>query len=152
MRKFAWLIGWLLLVAAAASSGILTPPGEWYETLQKPALTPPNIVFPVAWSLLYVMMAVSAWWISINTRGALRVKTLLPFILQLIANALWSVLFFGAHWMLIGLIDIVVLWGLVLWVLVRFKPVSQLSFFLILPYFLWVSFAIYLNLSVIILN
>ena len=108
-RSSRLFCGWLLLVAIAASSGILAPPGEWYAALAKPPLTPPDWLFPVAWTLLYLMMAVAAWKVTLVAPRGARGKALLPFVLQLIANGLWSWLFFAAHWMLVGLLDLLLL-------------------------------------------
>lgn len=151
-RSIVVFCGWLLLVALAASSGILAPPGEWYAALAKPPLTPPNWLFPAAWTLLYLMMAVAAWKITmVVPRGAKR-AVLTPFVLQLIANALWSWLFFAAHWMLIGLLDLLLMWGLIVWTIVTFSRHSRLAAGLLAPYLLWVSFAAYLNAALLVLN
>lgn len=144
--------GWLLLVALAASSGILAPPGEWYAALAKPPLTPPNWLFPVAWTLLYLMMAVAAWKVTLVVPRGSRRAALAPFVLQLVANALWSWLFFAAHWMLVGLLDLLLMWGLIVWTIVTFSRYSRFAAGLLLPYLLWVSFAAYLNAALLVLN
>ncbi|WP_110666516.1 TspO/MBR family protein [Salinicola halophilus] len=151
-RSLAVFLGWLLLVAIAASSGILTPPGEWYAALDKPALTPPNWLFPTAWSLLYLLMAVAAWRVTRVTPAGERRRALTPFVAQLVANALWSVLFFGLNWMVLGLLDLLALWMLIVWTLMTFRRDSPLAFWLMVPYLVWVSFAVYLNASLLILN
>ena len=151
-RSFAIFLGWLLLVALAASSGILAPPGPWYTALTKPPLTPPDWLFPVAWTLLYLLMAVAAWRVTLVAPPGQRRRALTPFVAQLLANALWSWLFFAAHWMLVGLLDLLLMWGLIVWTLVTFSRYSRLAVLLLLPYLVWVSFAGYLNAGLLVLN
>lgn len=151
-RSIVVFCGWLLLVALAASSGILAPPGEWYAALAKPPLTPPNWLFPAAWTLLYLIMAIAAWKITMVVPRGKKRAVLTPFVLQLIANALWSWLFFAAHWMLIGLLDLLLMWGLIVWTIVTFSRHSRLAAGLLVPYLLWVSFAAYLNAALLVLN
>ncbi|GHB22119.1 TspO/MBR family protein [Salinicola rhizosphaerae] len=151
-RSSRLLIGWLLLVAIAASSGILAPPGAWYAALEKPPLTPPDWLFPTAWTLLYVMMAVAAWRVTLMAPANRRRQALTPFVAQLVANGLWSWLFFAAHWMLLGLLDLLLLWGLIVWTLVSFSRHSRLAVWLLVPYLVWVSFAVYLNAALWVLN
>lgn len=148
----ALLLAWLVLVALAAASGILTPPGEWYAALAKPPLTPPDWLFPVAWTVLYVLMAVSAWLVSRRVTLPDGLSVLLPFIAQLGANGLWSVIFFGWHRPVAALLDLAVLWLLIALCIARFHRVSRPAAWLLVPYLAWVSFAAYLNAGVIRLN
>ncbi|MDY7116469.1 TspO/MBR family protein [Halomonas sp. SSL-5] len=151
-RSALILLGWLALVTLAALTGIFTPPGEWYAGLDKPPFNPPSLAFPIAWTLLYVMMAVAAWRATLAAPPAMRWHTLWPFVAQLAANALWSPLFFGLHWMGVALVDLLLLWGLIVLTIRRFASVSPLAAWLLAPYLAWVSFAAYLNASVWWLN
>lgn len=151
-RSLSILGGWLLLVAIAASTGVLTPPGAWYAALVKPPLTPPDWLFPVAWTLLYVLMAVAAWRVTLVVPAGRRRRVLTPFVLQLAVNALWSLVFFGLHEMVLGLLTLLALWGLIVWTLVTFRGHSRLGFWLLVPYLVWVSFAAYLNAALLVLN
>lgn len=144
-RSLLVLLGWLALVVLTALSGIATPPGEWYAGLAKPPLTPPDIAFPIAWSTLYLLMALAAWRATLAATPAMRWHTLWPFVAQLAANALWSILFFGLHWMGVALLDLLLLWGLIVLTIRRFAAVSRLAAWLLAPYLAWVSFAAYLN-------
>lgn len=144
-RSALILLGWLALVMLAALTGIATPPGEWYAGLTKPPFTPPNLAFPVAWTLLYLLMALAAWRATLAAAPAMRWHTLWPFVAQLAANALWSPLFFGLHWMGAALAVLLLLWGLILLTLRRFAEVSRPAAWLLAPYLAWVSFAAYLN-------
>ncbi|WP_136657203.1 TspO/MBR family protein [Nitratireductor sp. XY-223] len=136
------LIVFLVLVAAAAWTGSRYKPGAWYEQLQKPAWTPPNWLFPIAWSVLYLMMAISGWlvWGAGGWTAAL-----LFWALQLVFNAAWSWLFFGRRLIHVALADIVLLWLAIMAFIMLSWPVSQAAALLFLPYLLWVSFAGLLN-------
>lgn len=151
-RSLLVLLGWLALVMLAALTGIFTPPGEWYAGLDKPPFTPPSLAFPIAWTLLYLLMAVAAWRATLAAPPAARWHTLWPFAAQLAANALWSPLFFGLHWMGVALVDLLLLWGLIVFTIRRFAGVSPLAAWLLAPYLAWVSLAAYLNTSIWWLN
>jgi len=146
------LLAFLLLCAAVATTGILFQPGTWYATLAKPEWTPPDWLFPPAWTSLYVMIAVAGWlvWRAAGLRRAV-----MPFVLyalQLVLNAAWSWLFFGLHRMDVGFFDIVALWLAILATLVAFYRVDRVAGLLLVPYLLWVSFAAALNLAIWQLN
>ena len=149
MKNLAALIIFLALSFAAAYSGVLFPPGDWYAGLLKPAWTPPDWLFPPVWTLLYVGMAVAAWlvWKRAGFGAAI-----VAYLVQLGLNALWSWLFFGLHQPLLGLLDIVLLWLAIVATLVLFWPIRTLAGLLLIPYLLWVSFAGALNLSLWQLN
>ncbi|WP_104203305.1 TspO/MBR family protein [Billgrantia saliphila] len=151
-QSAAIFLGWLLLVGLVAMSGVLTPPGAWYAELDKPPLTPPDWLFPVAWTTLYVLMAIAAWRVTLRVPAAERVAVLWPFVAQLAANGLWSILFFGWHWIVLALADLLLLWCLILLTIRRFVRVSPLAAGLLMPYLAWVSFAGYLNAGIAWLN
>lgn len=144
--------GWTLLVVVAAMGGILSPPGEWYAGLTKPPLTPPNLVFPIAWTILYALMIAAAWQVWRRTGLRAGLPMLLPFIAQLGANGLWSILFFQWHRPDLALVDLVVLWTLVGLTLLRFRTVYPPAAMLLLPYLFWIGYAAYLNIGIILLN
>ncbi|HKJ95157.1 MAG TPA: TspO/MBR family protein [Gammaproteobacteria bacterium] len=152
LRDLPGLIPFLALTALAAASGILTPPGAWYQTLAKPPGTPPGIVFPVVWTLLYVLIAVAAWqvWRRAGLRGGL--PALVPFVGQLGANGLWSLLFFGLHSPALGLLDILLLAVLIVLCITRFHRVSPPAAWMLTPYLAWVCYAAYLNAGIVFLN
>lgn len=152
MANYIGLAGWILLSFTAGIIGSQFEPGTWYQQLQKPGWTPPAIVFPVVWPILYVMMGISAWWVwSDHGFGGARLALGL-FILQLVFNAAWSWLFFGKHWMGVALIEIVVLWLLILGTIIAFGQFSKVAAYLLVPYLLWVTFATALNAKVYYLN
>lgn len=142
----------LLLVAGVAAFGAIFQPGEWYAALQKPAWTPPNAVFPVAWGLLYLLIAVAgarAWRMATPRQ---RRPAFAVYGLQLAANAAWSWLFFGLHLTWLGLADILVLLGLIVTNGVLFWRIDKLAGLLLLPYGLWVLYAATLNAGIIMMN
>ena len=144
--------GWALLVILTAMSGILSPPGEWYAALEKPPFTPPDLAFPIVWTLLYALMTVSVWLVWQKTTLAGGLPTLLPFIAQLGSNGLWSILFFQWHRPDLALVDLIILWALIVVTMLRFYRVNPLACWLLAPYLAWVTLAGYLNIGIIVLN
>jgi tryptophan-rich sensory protein len=142
-------VGFLALALLAAGSGMLVPPGAWYEALAKPAWTPPDAAFPIVWSVLYVCIGVSAAlvWRASDDRGPL-----VPWGVQLVLNALWSALFFGLHWPAVALVEIVVLWLAIAATIRAFRRVRPLAAWLLVPYLAWVTLATALNASIWWLN
>lgn len=145
-------------LAVGGLSALLSMEGmKAFDQVAKPAFTPPSIVFPIVWTLLYLFMGTASWliWRQIKARpknraagsGALKV-----YALQLIVNFFWSILFFRLGWYLPAFWWLVLLWLLVLAALIRFYRLSPAAGLLLVPYLLWVSFAGYLNLGVALLN
>ena len=125
----------------------------WYATLVKPTLNPPSWVFGPVWTTLYALMGISAFlvWNKGLDRKDVR-KALGVFGLQLVLNALWSIVFFGLHNPAWALVNIVMLWLSIAWTMILFYKISKPTLYLLLPYILWVSFATYLNFSIWMLN
>lgn len=139
------------LVIAAALFGGQWSAGPWYESLSKPSWTPPNWAFPIAWSILYLMIAVAGWllWESdIPSRETL----LWIWAAQLLLNAVWSYIFFGRKQIMLAYVDIVALWTLICVFIVMAWDQSQLIALLFVPYLLWVSYAATLNQAIWRLN
>jgi len=125
----------------------------WYATLQKPPFAPPNWLFAPAWITLYLLMAIAAFLIWRKGLEQKEVKSaLVIFLVQLVLNALWSVVFFGLQSPLYGVVVIVALWVVILLTILRFFKLSTAAGALLLPYILWVSFAAVLNVSIWVLN
>jgi tryptophan-rich sensory protein len=131
-----------LLAAWATQTSVTT----WYPTLVKPGFTPPNWLFAPVWTLLYGMMGVAAFlvWRCGTHRRRVRVA-LTAFGAQLVLNAGWSFAFFGARSPALGLVVIVVLWGVLAWTVDRFFRVRTGAGWLLVPYLLWVTYALALN-------
>lgn len=147
-------MGWLLATFAAGSVGAIASAkaSVFYARLIQPAWAPPAWLFGPAWSLLYTLMAVAAWlvWRKYGFRGASAALSL--FVAQLVANALWTWLFFGLNRGALSLAEIAVLWLLILATLVAFWPLQRLAALLLVPYLAWVSFALALTFSLWRLN
>lgn len=125
----------------------------WYETLIKPELAPPNWIFGPVWTTLYVLMGVSAflvWRKGIYRKGA-RVALGL-FGVQLVLNALWSIVFFGMQNPAGAFFVLALLWVGIVATMIAFFKISRLATYLLVPYLLWVSFAGYLNYMIWVLN
>jgi len=149
------IVSIVVCFAVAFIGSLFTTPNisTWYAQLIKPPFTPPSWLFAPAWTALYLLMAVSAYLIWMKGLGNKEVRIALgAFLVQLILNGLWSVLFFGLRSPLLGAIEIVVLWAAILLTIVYFFRISKTAGWLLVPYILWVTFAAVLNFSVFILN
>jgi len=126
---------------------------DWYATLNKPSFTPPDWLFGPVWAILYLLMAISAFivWQKGLANLAVRIALIL-YLIQLILNALWSVIFFGLKLPLPAFIEILLLWSAIVFTILAFARVSVLAALLLVPYILWVSFAAVLNFSIWFLN
>lgn len=148
------LIAIVICFSAAALGGIVTGPaiGGWYQTLVKPAWQPPNWLFGPVWTVLYAMMAVSAWliWRPMGLKAAAVPLTL--FAIQLALNVAWSWIFFGYQRPDLAFVEIVVLWLAIAATMVAFFDRSQLAGWLLAPYLAWVTFAAVLNFTLWRLN
>jgi len=125
---------------------------EWYPVLQKPSWNPPAWVFGPVWTVLYLMMAIAAWMVWRRRGFREGAAALLIFAFQLALNAAWSPLFFGLRNPLAGLLDIIPLWAAILATIAAFRKISPLAAALLIPYWLWVSFATALNFMIWRLN
>jgi tryptophan-rich sensory protein len=153
-RQLLGLAGWLLVSFATAAVGAVASveAKSFYSHLVRPEWAPPASVFAPVWSALYFLMGVSAWlvWRSSGFKAAHTALTL--FLVQLVANALWSWLFFAWHQGALAFAEILLLWSLIAATIVGFWRSSVLAGVLMLPYLAWVTFATALTLSVWRLN
>jgi len=125
----------------------------WYAQLQKPNITPPDWVFGPAWTILYLLMAVSVFLVWNKGLDYPKVKLAIGlFLIQLTLNAIWTPIFFGYHSILLALIDIILLFIAILVTLLIFKTISIPASILLIPYLLWVGYAAILNGSICYLN
>ena len=125
----------------------------WYAALEKPVFTPPNWLFFPAWVTLYFLMAVAAFLVWRRGLDSAGVRTaLIVFLVQLVLNALWSVVFFGLESPVWGVVVILILWVAILATIMLFSRISRAAALLLIPYILWVSFATALNISIWLLN
>jgi benzodiazapine receptor len=147
IRIWIGLAAWIGITFLAAAVGSRFQPGTWYADLAKPAWTPPNVIFAPVWTLLYLLMGISAWLVWRGVESSATGLPLAVYVLQLAVNAAWSWLFFGLHQIGWALVDIVVLWGLIALTLWLFWRQSATAGLLLVPYLLWVSYAAVLNLE-----
>lgn len=124
---------------------------SWYPYLNKPALTPPNIVFPIAWSILYVCMGVSIG-LVLNSENLQKKYLLSIFAIQLFLNFTWSISFFYLQNPLLGFVNIILLDLAVVYYALKSYPVQKVSAILFVPYIVWLAFATYLNAYILIYN
>lgn len=117
----------------------------WYAVLEKPPLSPPNWVFAPVWTLLYALMGIALYLIWTRASSSVWRTASRLFAVQLVLNILWSFVFFGQWNPAAALVVIFLLWVMILATMIEFKKVSRAAFWLMAPYLLWVSFAIYLN-------
>ena len=148
-------LSFLIIIAitfiASGVGGITTANYKepWYSEIILPSFNPPSLVFGPVWSALYVMMSVAAWriWIKLN-----ELKILLIYLVHLIFNCLWTIIFFGLHNILLAAIDLAVILIFILILLSKYYKRDKIAFYLIVPYFVWSSYALLLNILILNLN
>ena len=134
-------------------SALLSGGMDNFDTLIKPPLSPPGWLFPVVWTILYLMMGFASFLVyTANAPTYKKNSALLVYGIQLFFNFLWSIIFFRFEAYLFAFIWLVVMWVLILITLVRFWEIRKSAGYLLIPYFVWVAFAGYLNIAIYILN
>lgn len=157
MKKQNWQVYlfWILLSEAVGLlSGWLSGEGTaiFGQTAIQPPLSPPAILFPIVWTILYSLMGIGAARISVTPDSPERNRSLNLFIAQLIINFFWSLIFFNARAYDFALLWLILLFVLVLWMTLEFRKTDPLAALLQVPYLLWLAFAAYLNYGVWMLN
>ena len=148
----ALIIAILVPLAVGMISGLITKNSvNTYSQLIKPSLSPPAIIFPIVWTILYILMGISSYLIY-SSNSQLRAKALTIYVVQLIFNFFWSILFFGLNMYLFAFIWLIVLILLIIWMIIIFYRISPTAAYLQIPYLLWCLFAAYLNFMVYYLN
>jgi tryptophan-rich sensory protein len=122
----------------------------WYSQLVKSNYNPPDWVFAPIWTTLYLMMTLAIWfyWHSKNRD----MSTIYVYFIHVVFNTTWSIVFFGLHQILLSLIVLLVLIFLIIVLILRYKRVNLVSYYLMIPYLLWTTYALFLNFNLIILN
>ena len=126
-----------------------------FKNLNQPFLSPPAWLFPLAWTILYILLGFSSYFIYKNNNVYLyeeKEKTLLLYGIQLVFNFLWSIIFFNMKKYVFAFIWLLLLFGIIIMLMINAKKVSKISYYLLIPYVLWVLFALYLNIMIAILN
>ena len=136
-----------------ALSGWITRDGiETFQLLNKPPLSPPGWLFPVVWTVLYIMMGIASWLIAGSGQNENRKECLILYGAQLIVNFFWPVFFFRCQWYFFAFLWLLLLWYLILMTLKCFSEINKKAGYLMVPYLIWVTFAGYLNLFISIMN
>lgn len=145
----------LFTVGVGALSAFLTRNSmDVYETINKPPLAPPSVLFPIVWSVLYVLMGISFGNILIRGReqGIYTLPSVKIYLAQLAVNFFWSIIFFGLRAFVLSFLWLVLLWVLIIMMIDSFSKISKFAAYINIPYFLWVSFAAYLNFMIYRIN
>jgi len=151
---FIFLFCITLTMAVGAFSGVATSGGidAWFYALNKPFFNPPSFVFGPVWSLLYLLMGISLYFIISLTPSPQRTKAIIIFGIQLTLNFAWSFLFFKYRQLGIAFIEIILIWVSIVFMINTFYIVHKKAAYLQIPYLIWVSFATLLNGSIWFLN
>ena len=151
MSKFKIYLKFILIpVIVCAIVGFITSSFIDYNSLIQPPLAPPGILFPIIWSILYVLMGISYGILESNSLVNSNINSI--YYLQLFVNALWSIFFFVFKWRFFAFLWILLLLVLVIIMIIKFYRKNKISGLLQIPYLLWVTFATYLNFAIWLLN
>ncbi|MBQ2935946.1 MAG: tryptophan-rich sensory protein [Lachnospiraceae bacterium] len=124
-----------------------------FSRVIKPPLSPPGILFPIVWTVLYALMGIASYLIISSDAAKEDVQNaIFVYALQLGINFFWSIFFFNLQWYLFSFFWLLLLWTFILYTIVVFYRISKPAAYLLIPYLLWVTFAGYLNLGIAILN
>ncbi len=145
-----WLKNIIIPLVVGGIVGLVISKYIDYNTINKPILSPPSYIFPIAWTILYILMGISYSIIETNQQLDKRTKTI--YYTQLLINALWSIIFFIFKWRFISIIWILILLIIVIYMTILFYQRNKTSALLQIPYILWLIFATYLTIGVYILN
>ncbi len=152
-NKFlSFLLFFILTYSASFIGGLATISFKepWYSQLIKSNFNPPDWIFAPVWTTLYLMMTVAIWlyWHSKNRD----MNTIYIYFIHILFNTTWSIVFFAFHNILLALINLMILLCLIIILILRFKRVNFVSAYLMIPYLLWSSYALFLNFNLLILN
>ena len=143
----------LLTLAVGGLSGFLTSMGmDSFDALTKPPLTPPSFLFPIVWTVLFILMGVGAARIFMTEPTAARNRALIVYVVQLAVNFLWSIIFFNLQAYGFAFFWLILLWVLILTMIYLFCKVDKPAALIQIPYAIWVTYAGYLNLMIWLMN
>ena len=152
-NKFlSFILFGLITYSASVIGGLVTVSFKepWYSLINKPTFNPPSWVFAPVWTTLYLMMTIAIWlfWHSRNKD----MNTIYIYFIHIVLNTTWSIVFFGLHQILLALFVLIGLILMIIILMLRFKRVNIVSYYLMIPYLLWCCFALFLNFNLLILN
>ena len=139
-------------LVAGGLATLLSGGMDSYQVMNQPPLSPPGWIFPVVWTVLYLLMGIGAARVSLSAPSPERSKGLNLFIVQLVVNFFWSLIFFNARAYGFAFLWLLLLWVLVALMILSFRKIDPIAAWLQLPYLLWLTFAAYLNAGVWYLN
>jgi tryptophan-rich sensory protein len=155
-NKIQLVIAILIPLIVGGISAFITRDGtSAFKSMNQPPLAPPSWLFPVAWTILYILMGISSYFIYKNNdpfKVVYRDKALIFYILQLIFNFFWSIIFFNLKLYYFAFFWLLVMLTFIILLMINAKKVDIIAFYLLIPYILWVIFAGYLNIGIAILN
>ena len=152
-NKFlSFVIFFVITYSASFIGGFVTLSFKepWYSELIKSNYNPPDWVFAPVWTILYLMMTLAIWffWHSKNRD----IKTIYVYLIHIALNTTWSIVFFGLHQILLALLVLLLLIFFIIYLILRYKRVNLVSYYLMIPYLLWTIYALFLNFNLLILN
>ena len=152
-NKFlSFVLFFIITFSASFIGGLVTFTFKepWYSELTKSNFNPPDWIFAPVWTTLYLMMTLAIWffWHSKNRE----INTIYIYFIHIVFNTTWSVVFFGFHNIFLALVNLIILILLIVILILRFRRVNKVSSYLMIPYLLWSSFALFLNYSLLVLN
>lgn len=157
MRKInigALIVALIIPLLVGGISAVLSGKGmAAYGSMSKPPLSPPAWLFPIAWTILYLMMGLASYFIFVSEDSSgSKMSALIIYCVQLVMNFMWSLIFFNWEHYMFAFIWLIVMWGLVILCAILFREISRLASYLMIPYILWLTFAAYLNMGAYLLN
>ncbi|QJD95147.1 tryptophan-rich sensory protein [Mucilaginibacter robiniae] len=154
-KTVALVISLLIPLAIGITASMVTRPqiAGWYAALHKPAFNPPNWLFGPVWTIIYILMGIAAWLVwQKRSSSQLYSSAMFIYVVQLVLNFSWSMVFFGLHQIAGALAVITLLWMSIGIAIYYFSKFSRVAGWLLVPYLLWVSYASALNLYIYLLN
>ncbi|ASP56643.1 TspO/MBR family protein (plasmid) [Sinorhizobium medicae] len=146
MHSLLVLVAFEVASFAAAATGVIFRPGDWYKQLDKPRWRPPDWLFAPVWTVLYALIGLSGWLVWLE--AGIAALPLSVYAIQLLLNAAWTPIFFGLHRPGLAAVEIMALWAAILATILMFHPVNAAAALLLVPYLAWVSLAAALSLSI----
>lgn len=153
MKKYKYLIISILISLGVGGLSALITAGDMdtYKYLSKPPLSPPSVLFPIVWTILFILMGISAYMVYVS-KDRDKDSALAVYVIQLIVNFFWSIIFFSLKLRLFAFIWIILLLVLIIIMIVKFYRISNKAGLLQIPYLIWTCYATYLTIAIYILN
>lgn len=153
MKKYKYLIISILISLGVGGLSALITGGDMdtYKYLSKPPLSPPSVLFPIVWTILFILMGISAYMVYVS-KDRNKDSALTVYVIQLIINFFWSIIFFSLKLRLFAFIWIIFLLVLIIIMIVKFYRISNKAGLLQIPYLIWTCYATYLTIAIYILN